>query len=46
MINNLFKEELDAEWIQLISEAKNLGMNLQEVREFIKKERLLNSEKS
>lgn len=37
--SNLFKEQLDAEWIQLISEAKSLGMNLQEVRAFLKKEK-------
>ncbi|MFP3720064.1 anti-repressor SinI family protein, partial [Niallia circulans] len=37
MINSqLFTEELDSEWIQLINEAKNIGMNLQEVREFLR----------
>lgn len=36
MINSqLFTEELDSEWVQLINEAKNIGMNLQEIREFL-----------
>ncbi|WP_400245520.1 anti-repressor SinI family protein [Niallia sp. JL1B1071] len=40
MINSqLFTEELDSEWIQLINEAKNIGMNLQEVREFLRNEK-------
>ncbi|HWJ79162.1 MAG TPA: anti-repressor SinI family protein [Niallia sp.] len=34
-----FNEELDVEWIQLIIEARNIGMNLQDVRDFIKKQR-------
>ncbi|EOR24357.1 MULTISPECIES: anti-repressor SinI family protein [Niallia] len=40
MINSqLFTEELDSEWIQLINEAKDIGMNLQEVREFLRSEK-------
>ena len=40
MINSqLFTEELDSEWIQLINEAKDTGMNLQEVREFLRSEK-------
>ncbi|MCM3361145.1 anti-repressor SinI family protein [Niallia sp. Sow4_A1] len=40
MINSqLFTEELDSEWIQLINEAKNIGMNLQEVRAFLRSEK-------
>lgn len=40
MINSqLFIEELDSEWIQLINEAKNIGMNLQEIREFLRSEK-------
>lgn len=27
--------ELDAEWLQLIREAKKLGLNIEEVRKFI-----------
>jgi len=37
--SQLFTEELDLEWIQLINEAKNIGMNLQEVREFLRREK-------
>ncbi|MGP7818284.1 anti-repressor SinI family protein [Niallia sp. 01092] len=32
----LLKEELDTDWIQLIMEAKKLGMDIQEVRNFIR----------
>lgn len=40
MINSqLFIEELDSEWVQLINEAKNIGMNLQEIREFLRSEK-------
>jgi DNA-binding transcriptional MerR regulator len=34
--SQLFIEELDSEWIQLINEAKNIGMNLQDIREFLR----------
>jgi len=37
--SQLFTEELDSEWIQLINEAKDIGMNLQEVREFLRSEK-------
>ncbi|MBZ9535026.1 anti-repressor SinI family protein [Cytobacillus oceanisediminis] len=39
MNSQLFTEELDSEWIQLINEAKDIGMNLQEVREFLRSEK-------
>ncbi|MGV3240441.1 anti-repressor SinI family protein, partial [Streptococcus hyovaginalis] len=37
--SQIFTEELYSEWIQLINEAKNIGMNLQEVREFLRSEK-------
>lgn len=30
-------EKLDSEWIQLIMEAKNMGIDMNEVREFLEK---------
>ena len=40
MINNqLITEELDSEWVQLINEAKNIGMDLHEVRAFLRSEK-------
>lgn len=32
---NVKIEEIDMEWIQLIIEAKNLGLNKEEIREFL-----------
>lgn len=29
------KQELDQEWIELIKEAKNLGLSLEEIRDFL-----------
>ena len=32
----LIQSELDEEWIELILEAKRVGINLDEIREFLK----------
>lgn len=35
MNQKLWAVELDIEWLQLIKEAKNLGLNIEEIRKFI-----------
>lgn len=32
-------KELDLEWIQLIQEARNLGIEIEEIREFLSSQR-------
>jgi DNA-binding transcriptional MerR regulator len=32
-------QRLDQEWVGLMKEAKNLGISIQEIREFIEKEK-------
>ncbi|MCH1627486.1 anti-repressor SinI family protein [Fredinandcohnia quinoae] len=29
-------DELEQEWVQLISEAKEIGLNIEEIREFLR----------
>lgn len=41
MEEKLFVEELDTEWVQLIMEAKKIGLDIQEVRNFISKDYLI-----
>ncbi|MBM7651835.1 anti-repressor SinI family protein [Neobacillus cucumis] len=31
------EKELDQEWLDLINEAKNLGLSIEEIREFLSK---------
>jgi len=42
----MLKDEvkLDADWIQLLKEARNMGLSKEVVREFLQKDKTVNSE--
>jgi DNA-binding transcriptional MerR regulator len=46
VIEGMYREKLDEEWITLILSAKQIGLSVEEVREFIKQHQKMEEEEN